>query len=110
MHTQADGAGGEIQVSARCLRRQLSGLLALLASVASMTAVAQVSVAISPSSLTTVTNATEVFTATVSGTTNTAVLWEVNGVQGGNASTGVISTTIPETANEALYLAPATIP
>jgi hypothetical protein len=75
-----------------------------------MTVLAQVSVTISPSSLTTVTNATEVFTATVAGTTNTAVVWEVNGVQGGNATTGVISTTIPGTANEALYVAPATIP
>src|SRR6185437_7070880 len=49
----------------------------------SMAAVAQVSVAISPSSLTTAPNAAEVFTATVTGTSNTAVIWEVNGVQGG---------------------------
>jgi hypothetical protein len=110
MHTQRDSAAIELHVIARRMRLQLSGLLALLGSVASMTAAAQVSVAISPTSLTTVTNATEVFTATVSGTTNTAVRWEVNGVQGGNATTGVISTTIPETSNEALYLAPATIP
>jgi Protein of unknown function (DUF1565) len=110
MQTPANIAANELCVTARFLRRQLTGLLAVLASVASMTAVAQVSVAISPTSLTTVTNATEVFTATVSGTTNTAVLWEVNGVQGGNATTGVISTTIPATTNEALYLAPATSP
>lgn len=73
-------------------------------------AVAQVSVAISPSSLTTATNATETFTATVAGTTNTAVTWEVNGVQGGNSTAGVISTTVPGTTGEALYLAPGSIP
>jgi Protein of unknown function (DUF1565) len=91
-------------------RRLLMALLALGASAASMTAVAQVSVSISPSSLTTATNATEVLTATVSGTTNTAVTWQVNGVQGGNSTAGVISTTVPGTSGEALYLAPGSIP
>lgn len=75
-----------------------------------ISALAQVSVAISPSSLTTATNATETFTATVTGTTNTAVTWEVNGVQGGSSTAGVISTTVPGTTDEALYLAPGSIP
>jgi hypothetical protein len=87
----------------------LAGFLAACANVAT-SAMAQVSVSISPSSLTTATNATEVLTATVSGTTNTAVTWEVNGVQGGNSTTGVVSTTIPGTTGEALYLAPGSIP
>lgn len=43
------------------------------------------------------------FTASVTGTTNTAVSWEVNGVTGGASATGTISTT-------GLYTAPASIP
>jgi Protein of unknown function (DUF1565)/Right handed beta helix region len=73
-------------------------------------ALAQVTISISPASLTTSTNSTEVFTVRVSGATNTAVTWEVNGLQGGGAVAGVISTTIPGTSGSALYLAPAQIP
>ena len=43
------------------------------------------------------------YTATVKGLTNTAVKWEVNGIVGGNATVGTISTT-------GLYKAPAAIP
>lgn len=43
------------------------------------------------------------FTATVTGTTNTAVNWSVNGVAGGNASVGTISTS-------GLYTAPSAAP
>lgn len=43
------------------------------------------------------------FTASVSGTTDTSVLWEVNGVTGGAAATGTISAT-------GLYTAPASLP
>jgi len=71
---------------------------------------AQVAVSISPASATLATLATQSFTATVTGTANTAVTWEVNGVVGGNSTVGVISTTIPGTADEALYLGPSNIP
>ena len=71
---------------------------------------AQVAVSISPASATLATLATQSFTASVTGTTNTAVTWEVNGVVGGNSTVGVISTTIPGTADEALYLGPSNIP
>ena len=71
---------------------------------------AQVAVSISPASAALATLATQPFTATVTGTTNTAVTWEVNGVVGGNSTVGVISTTIPGTADEALYLGPSNIP
>lgn len=85
--------------------------VSLAANLQPMSALAQtVSVSISPASLATATNATEVFTVVVSGTTNTAVTWQVDGVPGGNATAGVISTTIPGTTGEALYLAPASIP
>ena len=43
------------------------------------------------------------FTATVTGSTNTAVTWSVDGVAGGNATAG----TINGSGNTALYLAPA---
>jgi hypothetical protein len=43
------------------------------------------------------------FTATVRNTTNAAVTWQVDGVSGGNATVGTISTS-------GLYTAPATVP
>ena len=43
------------------------------------------------------------FTATVTNTTNTAVLWQVNGVTGGASATGTISVS-------GLYTPPATVP
>lgn len=43
------------------------------------------------------------FTATVTGTTDTSVLWQVNGVTGGASATGSISTT-------GLYTPPSSIP
>ena len=45
----------------------------------------------------------QAFTATVSNASNTAVTWQVNGVVGGNASVGTIS-------SAGLYLAPASVP
>src|SRR2546426_11966858 len=71
---------------------------------------AQVSVSVSPSLFTIATRATQQFTATVTGTTNTAVTWQENGVAGGNSTLGLISTTIPETAGENLYLGPSSVP
>jgi len=71
---------------------------------------AQVSVTISPTTATLATLATQPFTATVSGSTNTAVTWQVNGVSGGNSTAGLVSTTIPGTSNEALYLGPSAMP
>ena len=58
-----------------------------------------VSVSISPTNPTVQASASQQFTATVSGTTNTAVNWLVNGVTGGNSSTGTIS-------SSGLYTAP----
>jgi len=71
---------------------------------------AQVSVTISPTTATLATLANQPFTATVSGSTNTAVTWQVNGVSGGNSTVGLVSTTIPGTSNEALYLGPSGVP
>ena len=79
-------------------------VLALLAAGLSAPLAAQVSVTISPSLVTMATMATQSFTATVTGSSNTAVTWQVNGVTGGNSTNGLLSTTVLGTANEALYL------
>lgn len=59
-----------------------------------------VSVSVSPSSATVQAFTSQQFTASVSGTTNTAVTWLVNGVVGGSSTTGSISPA-------GLYTAPA---
>ncbi|HZU43767.1 MAG TPA: hypothetical protein VE994_13905 [Terriglobales bacterium] len=58
-----------------------------------------VSVSVTPSSANLVITQQQQFTATVQGTGNTGVNWSVDGVQGGNGSTGTISTS-------GLYTAP----
>lgn len=59
-----------------------------------------VAVTISPTSTSVQGGQTKQFSATVSGTTNTGILWAVNGVQGGNSTYGTVSST-------GLYTAPA---
>jgi hypothetical protein len=86
------------------------GLLVSLVAAFSSLLTAQVSVSISPSLITIATLATQSFTATVSGATNTAVTWQVNGAAGGSSTNGLVSTTVLGTANEALYLAPSSVP
>lgn len=61
-----------------------------------------ISINLSPSSATVVVAQSEAFQATVTGTTNTAVTWEVNGVTGGNSTVGTITSGV--------YTAPATVP
>jgi hypothetical protein len=68
-----------------------------------ITAVPVVSVTISPTSATVTAGGTQQFTATVQNASNTAVTWQVNGVAGGNATVGTIS-------SSGLYTAPATVP
>ena len=62
-----------------------------------------ISVSVFPSATSVVLGQTVPFTATVTGTTDTAVNWEVGGVQGGNATVGTINTT-------GLYTAPKALP
>jgi hypothetical protein len=62
-----------------------------------------VSVTISPASATVKVRASQQFTATVQGSSNTSVSWKVNGVVGGNGSVGTISGT-------GLYKAPNSVP
>src|SRR5579864_2411842 len=85
-------------------------LLVLGVTLLSTAIAAQVSVAISPGAITMATLATQPFTATVSGSTNTAVTWQVNGVSGGSSTNGLVSTTVLGTNSEGLYLAPSAVP
>jgi hypothetical protein len=62
-----------------------------------------VSITISPTSASVRVGNTHQFTATVKNTTNTAVTWKVNGVVGGSAATGTIS-------SSGLYKAPGAVP
>lgn len=62
-----------------------------------------VAVTISPTTASVAGGGTQQFTATVTGSTNTAVTWQVNAVTGGTALTGTISTS-------GLYTAPTVIP
>src|SRR5207244_841309 len=60
-------------------------------------------VTIAPMSATVAAGGTQQFTATVQNTSNTAVTWQVNGVTGGNATVGTIS-------SSGLYTAPGVVP
>lgn len=67
---------------------------------ASGSGTAPVSVAVAPSSATLAPGKTQQFTATVLNTSDTAVTWSVDGVNGGNSTTGIITTS-------GLYTAPS---
>lgn len=62
-----------------------------------------ITVAVAPQSPTAVVNQIVTFQATVTGTTNTAVIWEVNGVTAGNSTVGTINAS-------GAYTAPAAVP
>jgi uncharacterized protein (DUF1800 family) len=64
---------------------------------------ATVAVSVTPSGSQVRAGSTQQFTATVTGTSNTAVTWSVNGVVNGNATVGTISAA-------GVYSAPATVP
>jgi hypothetical protein len=65
--------------------------------------VVHVMVALTPSSATLAVLNTQSFTATVTNTQNTVVSWQVNGIAGGNATVGTVT-------SAGLYTAPAVIP
>lgn len=71
--------------------------------VVTVTAPPAVTVTVSPKTATVTTGLTQQFSASVTNTSNTAVTWQVNGVNGGSATTGTISAT-------GLYTAAATVP
>ncbi|MGD0964145.1 MAG: hypothetical protein ABSA57_09635 [Candidatus Acidiferrales bacterium] len=61
-----------------------------------------VRVQVFPATATIGTGETQSFTATVTGTTNTAVSWQVSGIAGGNSTTGLITTNGAYTAPNAV--------
>ena len=63
----------------------------------------QVGVTLTPAVAIVTVNQTTTFSDTVTGTTNTAVTWEVNNTAGGSATTGTISAS-------GAYTAPAQVP
>ncbi len=62
-----------------------------------------VTVSVSPASVNVRAGATQTFTASVSGSSNTSVSWQVNGVAGGSAAIGLIS-------SSGVYTAPGIVP
>jgi chitodextrinase len=62
-----------------------------------------IAVVVAPTSASVAVTKTQPFTASVSGTTNMAVNWQVNGVAGGDSTHGTISAS-------GLYVAPAAVP
>jgi YVTN family beta-propeller protein len=60
-------------------------------------------VTVTPAATTIGTSETLAFTATVTGTANTALTWSVNGIDGGNATVGTIT-------SAGVYTAPASVP
>ena len=62
---------------------------------------------ISPANATVALEQTQTFAATLDGTPTEAVLWSVNGVQGGNTTVGTISNS---SSQNGLYLAPVNMP
>jgi len=62
-----------------------------------------VTVKLSPTSANVRAGATQTFSVTVTGTSNTALSWQVNGVTGGSSATGTISAS-------GIYTAPAVVP
>lgn len=73
------------------------------ATVTIVPASSHVQVSVSPASPTVALFGTQQFTATVTGTSNSAVTWEVNGTAGGSKQFGFIS-------SSGLYLAPGGVP
>jgi hypothetical protein len=62
-----------------------------------------VQIAITPSSASVRARGTQQFHVTVRGTTNSTVIWSVNGVKGGNSALGIIN-------SGGMYIAPQTLP
>jgi hypothetical protein len=74
---------------------------------ASVTVTDSIVVGLSPSSASVALGATQVFTATISGTTNSALSWYVNGVLKGNSAQGTLTACTTAAPFTCTYTAPA---
>ncbi|MCU1285433.1 MAG: hypothetical protein JWO13_1783 [Acidobacteriales bacterium] len=88
---------GSVTVSARSMADSTKSASA---NVSILPTATSVGVAISPTSVSIQGGQSKQFTATVSGTSNMGIIWQVGGVTGGNATLGMIS-------SSGLYVAPA---
>ncbi len=102
--TQIKATGNAAQAGTIVFSVQQPGNGAVTGNTVSVTvAVPSVTVSVSPTTASVPLSTTKAFTATVSGSANTAVTWSVNGIAGGNATVGTIS-------GAGLYSAPAAMP
>lgn len=69
---------------------------------------AGVTVMITPADATLAVSTTEIFSAQITGTTNTSVTWDVNGVTGGNPTVGTVTNS--SGSDTTIYAAPAVVP
>ena len=70
----------------------------------------QVAVAVVPPTANVVPGGTQNFTATVTGTSNTAIGWYVNNIPNGNETFGTINASSTSTGSVGVYTAPASVP
>jgi hypothetical protein len=96
--TGTASAAGPVQVAARMSDATVSNAVSV-----SVTVPVAVGVTISPAAATVRIKQTRQFTATVTGTGNTAVVWKVNGVTGGNSTVGRVT-------QSGAYTAPRRVP
>jgi hypothetical protein len=68
----------------------------------------QITVSVNPQSVNVALSATQQFTAQVSGSADTSVTWDVNGISGGNSTVGTV-TNSPDTSTTT-YTAPTSLP
>ena len=101
----ATGTATSAQVGSIAIEAQNPdpGLIASARLNAQVVANSGIAVAVTPPNATVRAGSTQSFAATVTGTTKTSVAWSVNGVAGGNATTGTISAA-------GLYTAPVNLP
>lgn len=97
------GGGQKIRHHGALFAFCLFAVASLMGCGKSSPALPNVLITISPSVVTLGLGREQLFTPTISGTTNSNVTWEVNGVTGGNSTYGTISST-------GLYKAPAAVP
>jgi hypothetical protein len=99
---RASGTASTAKSSVPVVVNTPDGLVSNTASV-TVTAAAAVSITISPATATVRVSRTRQFTAQVSNSSNTAVIWKVNGIAGGNDTFGTIN-------SSGLYRAPGSVP
>jgi len=97
------GMAQAVAAGATTITAALQGVTSNPGATLTVTAQQAVAVAVSPTSASVPVSGTQQFTATVTGSSNTAVTWSVNGSNGGNGTVGTVS-------SSGLYTAPVSVP